>query len=145
MSQDAVNHQTATSDTIPEMSPLRKRKRIKQVVKCPGCKSSSDIDEWLGCDNCEEWWHRDCLPAENRALADMSLIMPDTVKFFCPFCSVLSVCGVCLVEDRKNLSQWCQCSCCGTDFHINCFPNRIQKEIKRQRKSWMCNQCNSED
>ena len=58
---------------------------------CAKCGGTGDeepehdnISRWIGCDNCQEWYHRWCLPADSVAEADISLITSSLWE--CPSC-----------------------------------------------------------
>ena len=40
---------------------------------------------WIGCDNCPQWFHYECLPTSEQTLVDLSLITQD--KWLCNQCS----------------------------------------------------------
>jgi hypothetical protein len=39
---------------------------------------------WVGCDTCDKWYHRECLPSSVQALVDLSLITGS--QWVCRFC-----------------------------------------------------------
>lgn len=68
---------------------LGKRKRKNTAIDdcfCPGCNSvwnDTDEEPWIGCTNCEEWWHRNCAAIDDSTWEVVSKIH---AEWKCPFC-----------------------------------------------------------
>ena len=83
-------------------------------VECPGCHAhyaDNEVTDWYGCDTCDRWWHRYCLPTDLQAKADLSC-MEKSILFECPACVANIICQVCLVEANYNCRELIKCQLC---------------------------------
>ena len=87
-SRRSVRHKTATRTTSK-----RKRKRISKTVveeageqyTCSICGALyNEEEDWIGCDGCDEWLHRQCAGLEDEQLWEL-YSKPDS-SFNCPVC-----------------------------------------------------------
>ena len=72
-----------------------KKKRLSSEENiCPGCLGSFEeeerdgiISQWVQCDQCSRWMHRDCIPINFSFNSDAFLVDSD-IEFICHICSI---------------------------------------------------------
>ena len=135
-----------------QIPPVKKRRVAKKKDECPICSSGETYDAtiWYGCNYCPTWFHRDCLPAEDRATADMSVI--EDTKYKCYLCVrkelvKSAVCGLCYAGKHAFMSRWLQCSCCQRSYHSNCLSDNGWNGVEEgfSDATWKCKNCLCED
>lgn len=149
-----------------------------EVYTCGICAERGWEDDedhgilWVGCDNegCGRWFHRTCLPTEEHASVDLSLLTEGT--WHCHTCSntqqslsdshhitsILDeedvtlnpftedlICQVCMcgsssVCQNDRTLFWATC-CCNKSYHQYCLPKTVLRQYNRLGTDWICGQC----
>jgi len=58
--QNETNTVEATCSTSSTSDNERPLVIEENVILCKKCKSDNNRDEWIQCDQCDSWWHRQC-------------------------------------------------------------------------------------
>ncbi|XP_069129252.1 uncharacterized protein [Argopecten irradians] len=157
------NNTLANNEPGPDDSPLERTwLHADEVYTCGICVERGWEDDedhgilWVGCDNegCGRWFHRTCLPTEEHASVDLSLLTEGT--WHCHTCSntqqsisdshhitnILDeedvtlnpftedlICQVCMcgsssVCQNDRTLFWATC-CCNKIYHQYCLPKTV--------------------
>ena len=136
--------------TAKEPAKVCRKRRKSTVLKadiCPVCNSGETIEStvWYGCNSCPRWFHRDCLPAQDRATADLSVMLEtDYVCFLCfeKAASMTPTCVECKEPKSSIMAKWLVCTRCHDGYHSSCLPDSVYVVVAGRR--WCCPKCRPE-
>ena len=131
-----------------ELPAVKKRRVAQKRNECPICCSGDTVKAaiWYGCNFCPTWFHRECLPVENRATADLSVMHNTDYKcYLCVRKALMkaALCVVCYKSEHCFLSKWFKCSYCERCYHSSCLSDDqwIAAQDSILTDNWKCPSC----
>jgi protein-arginine kinase activator protein McsA len=84
---ESKNGKAKLSKKVKAVCHKRRTDKSNQTV-CKVCMHAYNdhLDiEWVGCDNCHQWFHQNCIPAFHRDT--MHIALDEDTEFFCHLCT----------------------------------------------------------
>ena len=91
---------------------------------------ASETIAWISCDECQNWFHQDCVAIESSDIEG---------TWYCNSCIQKSVCQSCFLAEPSDETDeevlWIACDRCKSWYHTLCVE---QIDVS---KEWFCSLC----